>query len=159
MGGQTAAFGEILSTSEVYPWLIDIDVFMTPISQVNWSALNYGTGAGLEIAHNGRVSSSGAQNAEINFDVVLGIGTWTFELLHHADSNRGIYTVTWGASSVGTIDGYNVLGFTPNQRSAITGFAAPENGMRRLKLKMATQNASSSSYFGDISHIQLRRTA
>ena len=154
--GQTSVFGDVLSTAEVYPWLIDIDVFMTAVSHVNWDTIQMDTTNNI---YGAQKNSGGFQNDEINFDVVLGIGTWTFELLYSKDSNRGIYTVSLDVTgTLGTIDAYAAAG-SFNNRSSITGVSVASNGKQRLKLKMATKNASSSAYYGSIQHIQLRRTA
>lgn len=139
----------------IYPWLIDINVYPTAISQTNWDSIN--------TANTGSIDgftklSTGAQNAEINWDVVLAAGTWTAELLHSRDVNGGIYSVQFDGVEKGTIDGYsNPL--TVNVRTSVTGIAVPATAKIRLKLKMATKNASSSAYAGSLHAVQLRRTA
>lgn len=136
------------------PWLIDVGAFMTAISQVNWNNVSVDTSA----VYNGVNNSSGAQNDEINFDVVLAAGTWTFELMHTQNTNRGIYSVQLDGAEKGTIDGYSAA-LTRNVRSTVAGIAVAASGKVRLKLKMATKNASSTQYYGSIQHIQFRRTA
>lgn len=136
------------------PWNIGIDVFMTAVSYVGWNTLFVDTGC----VYNGYMGSSGAQNDEINFDVALASGTWTFELIHVQSSNVGIYTVSLDGTSIGTIDGYSA-GTTKNVRTQISGVVVATTGKRRLKLKMATKNASSGNYSGFIQHIQFKRTA
>lgn len=147
-----AAIGTTVDS--LLPWLVDIDVFMTPISQVNWNTLVVDTTA----IHQGEIQSTGVQNAEINWDVVLGAGTWTLELMYVRGSAGGIFTVTVGAVSAGTVDSYNAS-LAPNIRTALTAIATPTTGKYRVKLKMATKNGSSSNYFGTLQHVQLRRTA
>jgi hypothetical protein len=141
-------------TNDKLKWHHDINVFMTPISHVNWSTNDVNS----SMIRNGRKRSSGTQNDEINFDVTLGAGTWDIEILHNTGTNLGIYSVQLDSVEVGTIDGYSGASVY-NVRSSVTGVSVATAGKKRLKLKMATKNASSSSYYGSISHIQLRRTA
>jgi hypothetical protein len=154
MGG-TSQFGDILSTAEILPWLIDIDVFMTAIAHTNWDTIWMDSSN----VHAAQKESSGAQNDEINFDVVLAPGTWTVELMHNKWTSRGIYTLSLDVTgTLGTIDGYN--GSTVyNARNSITGIAVAAAGKQRLKLKMATKNAASGSYQGSINGLKLKRTA
>lgn len=136
------------------PWLIDIDPFMTAIAQTNWNSI-WNDGSNV---HGAQKESSAAQNDEICFDVVLAKGTWTVELMHNKYTDRGIYSVQFDTVEKGTIDGYNASQ-QYNVRSTVTGITVSATAKIRLKLKMATKNASSSNYRGSINWIQLRRTA
>lgn len=136
------------------PWLIDINSFMTPISHVGWNTNTLYSSA----IYNGSRTSSGAQNAEINFDVVLGAGTWTIEAMYMKSSGSGIYTFQIDGATVGTIDTY-LASTTYNNLSSISNISIINTGKKRLKIIMATKNSSASGYFGYIQHIQLRRTA
>jgi len=139
--------------SGVDNWLIDLNPLTGSHGNTNWTTMNIDA-AEIWAAD---IESSGAQNDEIYWDLGISGGTWDFSLLHHKGSNRGIYTVSIDGSSIGTIDGYNGSP-SKNIISVITG-ASITAGKRRLKLKMATKNGSSSNYFGTIGIIQLRRTA
>lgn len=141
------------AVNEYLPWHMDIDVFMTPVAHTNFNTNNVDANQ----IHNGNRSSSGAQNDAINWDIVVGMGSWSFELLHTTANNRGIYTVTLGDIAVGTIDGYSAA-TTYNVRNSLT-FSNAVSGKQRLTLSMKTKNAASANYFGSIQHIQLRRTA
>lgn len=121
-------------------------------SQVNWTT-KVSSGRVL-----GGLQSSGVQNDEVTFNAYLAAGTWTFHLLHVRDANRGIYTVSFDAVDVGTIDGYNASSFA-NAQGNITGISVATSGIVAIRLKMATKNASSSSYFGDVQLLQMERTA
>jgi len=134
------------------PWTVDID---TAQSVVNTGWASPTPGAILYSSYN---LSSGAQNAEIGWDVVLSAGTWTVQLTHYTINSAGIYSVRIDGVEVGTIDGYAASG-GPDHVSVVTGIAVATGGKRRVTLKMATKNASSSSYYGLIQHLQLRRTA
>lgn len=141
-------------TNDRLRWLIDITVFMTPITHTNFSTNTVNNSA----IKNGYRVSSGAQSDAISFDVILAKGTWTLELLHTKGTDTGIYTAALAGSSVGTIDGYGAT-TTYNNRSTITGIIVTKSGKKRMSLTMATKNGSSSSYFGRVQHIQWRRTA
>ncbi len=135
-------------------WLHDIAVFATAIAQTNFDTITADSAA----VHAAEKTSSGAQNAEIGWDVVLVAGTWTVELIHLTANDNGIYSVQFAAVEKGTIDGYAAAAVR-NVRSSVTGIAVATTAKTRVTLKMATKNASSSSYFGRINHVQLRRTA
>jgi len=136
------------------PWIVDVNVFVTPYTQTDWSAINQ---SGSPI-YGGQKTSTGAQNAEIGWDITLAAGTWTCEIMFTRATNGGIITVSLDASTVGTIDTYNASG-ADNQLGNITGIAVAATGKTRLLLKMATKHASSSGYLGRINHVQFRRTA
>lgn len=140
-------------TNNRLPWLIDINVFMTPISHINWNTSSVNTSA----IKNGWRYSSNAQNDEINYDVILAKGTWTIEALHHKGATHGIASVQLDGVQVGTMDAYAGVD-TYNQRSSVTGVAVTRAGKYRLKFKMSTKNASSTAYSMYLQHIQLRRT-
>lgn len=139
---------------DTLPWTIDIDPFALPHTQTNWSTIttiaNQVKGAAIE--------SSGAQNAEIGWDVTLAAGTWTLSIVVSTFSNNGIITASIDGSSVGTIDLYTA-GAVLNSKKSITGITVATTGKKRLLLKMATKNASASAYYCDLSVLALRRTA
>lgn len=138
----------------LYPWVVDINVFPTAISQTNWDSIVRDTN-GL---YWGYKLSGGNQNDEINWDVVLAAGTWTFELLHVKAANFGIYSVQLDGVEKGTIDGYN-SSTQYNQRTAVSSIAVATTAKIRVKLKMTSKNVGSSGYYGCIVAAQLRRTA
>lgn len=103
-------------------------------------------------------SSTDAQNDEVTYKVLLGAGTYTIELLHVTNNNRGIYTISIDGVSAGTIDGYSA-GNTYNIYSAITGVTVSVSGLKTISVKMATKNASSSAYRAVFSALVFHRTA
>lgn len=139
------------AVAAVYPWLIDIDVFHTSISQSNWSSVL--AGAYLY----GGIKYTVTQNAELNWDVVLGAGTWTVELLGFTNPTYGIVTVALDGTDVGTIDCYTA-GAVENVALSLTGVVVAASGKKRMRFKVATKNASSSGYGVALQHVQLRRT-
>lgn len=147
-------FSDLVATPDnILPWHIDVDVFMTCIGQVSFDSIPVDN----SFIHGGSKFAS-AQNAEINFDIVLAAGTWTIELLYYKDSNLGIYTVQLDGVTVGTVDSYSG-GFIKNVRSSIAGITVTTSGKKRLRITNPTKNASATAYFLNLQHIQLRRTA
>jgi hypothetical protein len=105
------------------------------------------------------LESSGAQNDEITFKVALAAGTWSITWMIFKLVNAGIYTISLDGVSQGTVDGYN-SGTQVNQMMTLTGLVATTSGLHDLNFKMATKNASSSGYYGDLQGaIVLWRTA
>jgi hypothetical protein len=135
------------------PWFIMIDPFAAH-SHTNFDSL---VGSLGDRVYGAEMESTGAQNAERNWDFGCPGGTWTIQLLHFKGSNRGIYTVEIDGSSVGTIDGYTA-GSTANVRDQITGVSIA-SGKRTISLKMLTKNTLSSNWFGTFSGLTLLRTA
>jgi hypothetical protein len=135
------------------PWRIDI-VPLTASGHTNFTNIFY---AAVQAAVSR--GSTGAQNAEIYWDLLLSAGTWTFSLVHNKNTDQGIYSVQLDAVEVGTIDAYNAGGSTNNNISAVTGIVVASTGVKRVKLKMATKNASSSNYYGTFQFLSLHRTA
>lgn len=106
-------------------------------------------------ADHGMVST--AQNHEIAWDQPLAAGTWDVHVLFFRATLLGIATVTFDATSVGTIDMYGSS--QSNTVGSITGITVSTTGKVRIKLKGATKNASSSGYALWISQVILVRTA
>lgn len=162
-------------TDALLPWRVDIDVMGGPAASTDTWAI----GNDASAAHNAHMDSTGAQNAQIDYSVVLAAGAWTMELLHTRSTNRGVYTVSLDdgagsftalgsapfSASAGTnaIDGSTIEGYaasaTRNIVSTITGIVIGSTLKRTFRLKMATKNASSSNYQGSLQHIVFRRTA
>lgn len=101
--------------------------------------------------------SDGTQNDAITFDFACGAGTYQLDLYHLEFSSRGIYTVKIDSTTAGTIDGYTGGGLTPAVGS-ITGITIGA-GTHTVTLLMATKNASSSGFVGQVERILFTRTA
>jgi hypothetical protein len=143
-----------LTADQALDWLIDVDVYEQAVSHVNWDSIN----ANSILLLNASKQSSGAQNAEINFDVSLAAGTWTIEVMCLATTDGGIITFQLDGTTAGTVDTYRSSG-QANTLLSVAGVTVASSGKKRLKLLMATKNASSSAYTCYLQHIQLRRTA
>jgi hypothetical protein len=152
--GTTAVTVTVPIGADLLPWTIPIDVFPAAIQTTTFDTLTADSGC----VGGARKRSTGAQNSVIGWDVVLAAGTWTVALIHFQDTDRGIYTVAFDGSSVGTIDGY-AGSTTRNTRSTITGISVATTAKIRVTLTMATKNGSSSSYYGEINALQFVRTA
>jgi hypothetical protein len=140
--------------SPTTPWTVDVMPMTTPLSQVNFSVRDGNSTSVVPFF----LRSSGAIDAYVEWDVVLGAGTWTVELMHTRQNDAGIYTVSLDGVSVGTIDGYNVSSQF-SFLSSITSVAVAATAKITARLTMATKHASSSSYFGRVHWLQFRRTA
>lgn len=145
-----------IELAQFLPWHIELlPIGTTPVANTNWPGTYV---QDTQCAYGGTMNSASNQNDEVSFDVVLAAGTWTFQLLHLANTDAGIYTVQLDGVTVGTIDGY-VASITKNVISVVSGISVATTGKKRLKLKMATKNGSSSSYKGRIQKIEFQRTA
>lgn len=128
----------------------------------NYSAIIQGTfvtGTGYgTIGGAGFVTSAPAQNDELNYVVFLAAGTYTIIAHGMQGSDKGITTFYVDATSAGTMDWYNGAP-TIDNRKTITNVAVATAGLKTLKVKAATKNASASGYGFGISNITLYRTA
>lgn len=107
--------------------------------------------------HNGSWNNSaGAQNDSCNYLFGVSGGTYNLNCWYIKNSNAGIITFLIDGVSVGTIDAYAAV-LTYNQSSIIRGVAISQ-GAHRMTIKIATKNASSSSYFSNITSFTLQRT-
>lgn len=135
-----------------YPHTVGIVATTPAITHNAWNTINWASVMPLGF----RLISSGGQNAAVAWDVLMDAGTWTIGLTHQAGTSRGIYSVRIDGTQVGLIDGYGASEY--NATGSVTGVAVATAGIKRLSLVMATKNASSSDYFGTISHISAIRT-
>lgn len=108
-------------------------------------------------------ANGGNQNDAISYNVYLHKGTYTLYLLNRRYTNRGIVTVyidpvdTGPTTSYGTIDLYGAD--ASNVQVSLANIVIPESGLKRVTLKVATKNASSSGYYLIISSINFVMTA
>lgn len=137
-----------------YAKVVWLDVLGTAVANTNWSTLARLTTAYLNTTKN----SSGVSGDSIEWDVLLGAGTYTFDLFHMKDADVGIYTLSIDGVDKGTIDGYAAAP-AASSLPAITGIVLATSGIKRVKLRMVTKNGASSAYFGRISGAKFTRTA
>lgn len=147
------------------PKLVSAPLFVGSSSNTNWDTVFCNTAVESELITNGMLTSSGVQNDEVTFEVLLAAGTWTLSLMHWADGNRGRYEVFFDAAtptslsgSADYIEGYSGSD-TPNTRNSITGIVIPTTAVYTLKFKMASKHGSASAYYGCIQEFALKQTA
>lgn len=100
---------------------------------------------------------SPAQNDAWAVDVVLAAGTWDAHFYVGKASSTGIITLQQDGTDMGTADTYAASAAAA--KVSVTGWTVSATGKKRMNLKMATKNASSSGYLLIIDGIEFRRTA
>lgn len=158
-GVTTTASGTVVQVSvDSEPWLIDIwgtasDRFQT---SGTWTIAAYTDGGVTFYPTNIGLQSDGNQNSSVSWALAMSQGTWNTTIYCRKSTNTGIFTLNIDGSSVGTADSYAAapaMGVL-----TITGTISA-TGKHTVQLKMATKNASSSGYFGEIFFVSFRRTA
>lgn len=135
-------------------WRQEIDPMLDPSAATTWSTIDVATFAGCP--YSGLRSSGGAQNSDISWDLALSAGTWTLDMWHRRFTDRGIYTILVDGVATGvTIDGYAAAADSVHVTSA--SFTVAVSGKHRVTLRMATKNASSTSFIGSIHRVGLVR--
>lgn len=145
-----------LGVDAILPWRVEVN----PITTAALAVGTWGVAASGSQSMGGWIqNSSNAQNDERGWDLVLAAGTWELTLCYVKATSGGIATVMLDNVSTGlTIDTYN--GSTAFVIvSAVSGITVASTGKRRVSLKAATKNASSSGYSLLLSWVTLRRTA
>src|SRR3990172_11080350 len=150
----TAGVVNSVNPEDVMPLMIDVGVFNNAKANTNYGNIT----VGASYLHNAYKQGAGAQNQACSWDVVLARGTWTCKLIHTKGTDQGIYSVQIDGVTEGTIDGYTGS-TTYNQVSSVTGIVIPSERTVQLQLKMATKNASSSNYHGNLDGVQLVRVS
>jgi len=158
------------ASSGVEPWLVDIIPMISDpdattgtwalLGMVNSDNITYPLVVAANPNSVGPVflyNSSTAQNDAISWKVGLSAGTWNITIHCRKSTNTGIFTVNLDGASVGTVDSYGAA--VAYGKISVTGFSVPTSGAHVVQLKMATKNASSSGYLGEIMAISLRRTS
>ena len=124
---------------------------MTPLASVGtWSA-NQGA-----FFFGYRITNTGTQNDYVEWEVSLAQGCWNLDFFHDVGTNRGIYTVSLDGVTVGSVDGY--AGSGANAKTTVP-VQVTRRGTQKLRVTLATKNASSSSYVGAIHGLGLSRAS
>jgi len=120
-----------------------------PDANTNWSSL-LTTGIGTPY-----VLSTGAVDADIEFDVTLADGTYTLYFLTFNDTNRGKFHLYIDDVATGTpVDTYGTAGAVQVGSFASLSLSGDVN----IRFKMETKHASSSAYYGVLAHLWLKKT-
>lgn len=122
-------------------------VFIDAMAQPQ-SNTSFATYAQLSTAYFGaELDSAGTVNNEVVYDFYAEAGTYTLDLLHRASTNRGVYTIAIDGVDLATqVDGYAAALTTV--ASTIQGIVIGSTGTHTIRLRMATKNPASSSFFG-----------
>lgn len=99
-----------------------------------------------------------ALNDEIQFTDYIPAGTFTFSLLTSTETNRGKLHLIIDGVDVGQWDCYKAVGVVAD-RVDMAGIVIATPGVKTIKLKVASKNGASSSYYMDINGIQAVQTA
>lgn len=155
-GGIVPGAAATVADSGMTAWLVDVPLLPTAVATVGTWTAAVDPGA----LFNGFMANSGApaQNDEISHDVTLSAGTWSLELLYAGGTNTAIATVLLGGVSIGTINTYRAA-FAYNLRTSITGVTVAGTGKKRLTIRAATKDASSTAFRLNLTHLRLTRTA
>jgi hypothetical protein len=133
---------DALSGASVPALLVAIPVNHDPVSNVNWSTRAFAAG----YAGGGYLASSGAQNAEVVFSAYIPAGSYDINLIGSTGTDFGIATVAIDGTDVGTADFYSG-GSVSVVRKTIASVTVAASGLKQVRFKMATKNASSTNYF------------
>lgn len=121
---------------------------------INYPFLNP---AGTSVGAGALYNSSTAQNDAIAWDLILAAGTWDAHFHVRKSSNTGIITLQQAGADQGTVDTYAAA--AAFAKVSVTGFTVATTGKKRMNVKAATKNASSSGYLLELYAIEFRRTA
>lgn len=100
-------------------------------------------------------TDSTAQNNLHTQDDWFDTGTYKVALIHQKDTDQGIYNIT-GVSGTQTVDGY-AGSASFNNYTEVTGVSVTA-GLKTAQVSMATKNASSSAYGGELNTVAWVRT-
>ena len=103
-----------------------------------------------------KILGPNTQNSYIEWPVLVAAGTYRLTLVYPKNNDYGIVTVALDGATLGTIDEYAASG-SANSVTQISDIAITA-GLHLLRFTMATKNASSGAYHGNIQAISLLRT-
>lgn len=161
--GSTAAWAEIL------PWHVQIiPMIATPDATTGtWANTSNTENATFPFVQPGATNPSGgvgvsnasavAVNDAWAIDVVLAAGTWDCHVWVRKSTNTGIITLNQDGASQGTVDTYAAA--AAQAKVSVTGWTVASTGKKRMQLKMATKNGSSSNFVLTFYGLEFRRTA
>lgn len=161
-----------LDIGNLLPWHVKVLPMMETAdatAQGTWAlSTQSNTGINYFLYSPGNTANSGAascwangtgtaQNDATAWDVVLGAGTWDAHFYVGRSAASGIITLEMDGVSQGTTDTYSAS--SDAAKRSITGFTVSTTGKKRMNVKMATKNPSSSNYLLLLFGIEFRRTA
>lgn len=130
----------------------------TPFAGVKSTVGNHGRFQDSTYLAGGSVGNNAgaAVNDEWLEDHWLSTGTYKAALITDKDINRGIAHIRSNGADLGTVDMYSAASLT-NQYAEVTGIAVVA-GLKVVGTKIASKNASSSSYYFFVQTLSLVRT-
>lgn len=147
---QIANAADLGTTSIIKSWAYDA------IVQGTWGATIDATKYDSYYFSN---QAAAAINDEVNWQIFLGVGTYTFEYKVTEGTNVPILTWEIDGVSIGTKDGYNAGGVA-NTTHTITGIAITSGGNKTLSLSCPTKNGSASNWIMELcGDMVFKRTA
>lgn len=167
--GTITATGGSFDPDTMLPWHVSIvPMVWTPDAATGtWAPTSiavvgavfpfYTTGSAANSGAAVSLTSSGAQNDAVAWDVILAAGTWDAHFWVMKSTNTGIITLNQDGASQGTVDTYAAA--SAAAKVSITGFTVATTGKKRMQILAATKNASSSDYFIVVFGVEFRRTA
>ncbi len=127
--------------------------FQHKVIQGNWNI-----GIASYQAMNYYYQNGGVDGDELNYEIFLAAGTYTFRFMGMEHDTRGIFDLTIDGIVKGSIDTYN-SSFGENYIASITGATVATSGVADVNVKINGKNASSSGYYLSITSFAMWRTA
>lgn len=108
----------------------------------------------------GNLNNPGAAlNDEVGFDLLLEAGAWDLTVIGTQSNGAGISHLRLDGVEFGTYDWYASSTVVNHRTVPALAFSVATTGVKRLTFKMASKNASSSSYSLRLQGLMLRKTA
>ena len=101
--------------------------------------------------------AGGVSGKHIEWDVALTAGTWTLTTIYLKQAHGGIATPSLDGVDLATFDSYSAS-LVWNSVAQVTNISVATDGIKELKYRTDTKNASSSDYDLGIIWITLTRT-
>lgn len=139
------------------PWHIDIAPWAQWKSSSTYTLTrtNHSSYLGMGYLY---CDAAGASGKHIEWDVGLGAGTWQLTLIYTKYTNYGILIPSIDGVDLASLDCYN-SGASTNLANQWSGITVASSGIKELKFRTDTKNASSSDYDLLLQWITLMRTA
>jgi len=145
LDGVTSAIQTQLNTKQAGEGHISIFPFnYSAIVQGSWAFSAISGSWGAHIFDN---NSTPVIGDALDFQVYLAAGTYSLSVLYRKTTAAGIveFYNTTDANSIGTIDAYAAAA-TNNNLTTLTSYAVATSGLKTIRMRSTTKNASSSNY-------------
>jgi len=137
---------------EGLPWMIDINPIIPPPTITGWNNFSG------PLSPYGYLRYTAVQNDEVGWPVNLDVGSYELQVIGNTRTDNGIATVTFGATTIATIDGYSASPTDPFVYTNVP-FVIAAASEATLKFKTATKNASSAGFNFALYWVRIIRTA